>query len=279
MIPNSGKHALLRGLSICLTAVLLSACAAGNRKFDIPPGAQDPLTEARADVETGSNTSAILKLTTFLRDNPGSALVDEAKFLRGRAYLAAKDRVLAADDFQRVLSDYPQSRYAAQSSYLLAVCYDGLARPSQLDQDWTDKAIGAYRGFAARYPDRPEAAEAKKRAAELTCRLGKKAYENGILYLRMNALEASRIYFRKSMNDYPDCEWACRSSIGLGEADIKSRRWADAIEHLGKAANECSDAGIKEKARKLMDKAREGMAETAESAAEVPGQPDSSRAQ
>src|SRR5512147_1389442 len=93
-------------LLVLVASIYLSACAGSRQAFDVPPGTEDPLTPARAALASGSELSAINRLNDFLRDNPGSALVDEATYLLGRAHLASKDsdsRVLAADYFQRVL--------------------------------------------------------------------------------------------------------------------------------------------------------------------------------
>jgi outer membrane protein assembly factor BamD len=248
-----------RGLAAALAAgLLLAGCAGPRSTFVIPPGAGDALTPARAALAGGNETSAILKLTEYLKDNPGAALVDEANYLLGYANLAQGSRVLAADSFQRVLQDYPQSRFSAEACYQLAVSYDGLARPSQLDQDWTQKAIGAYQGFITRYPERPEVSKAQERIRVLEDRLARKEYENGVLYLKMRAPEAARLYFQMVLDDHPQSSFACRASLGLGESLLALRRWAEAADRLQAVADSCSGEPAAQ-ARGFLPRAR-GMA-------------------
>jgi outer membrane protein assembly factor BamD len=222
----------------------------------VPPGAGDALSPSRAALAAGNEATAILKLTEYLKDNPGSALVDEANYLLGYAHLAQGSRVLAADCFQRVLQDYPQSRFSPDACYHLALAYDGLARPSQLDQDWTEKAIGAYRGFLIRYPDRSEAARARERIQVMEDRLARKNYENGVLYLRMRAPEAARLYFELVLEDHPESSWACRASLGLGESLLSLHRWAEAAGRLQAVVDSCS-GDTQARARGFLGRARE----------------------
>lgn len=248
-----------RGAAALLAAgLLLAGCAGPRSTFVIPPGpgVGDALSPARAALAAGNETTAILKLTDYLRDNPGSALVDEANYLLGLAHLGEKSRVLAADSFQRVLQDYPQSRFSADACYYLAVAYDGLARPSQLDQDWTGKAIGAYRGFVTRYPGRPEVAAAQERIQALEDRLARKDYENGALYMKMRSPEAARLYFQLVVERHPQSVWACRASLGIGESLASQRRWAEAAERLQGVVDSCSGE-TQARARGLLARARE----------------------
>jgi outer membrane protein assembly factor BamD len=268
-----------RRLVLSVAAALILAACAGNRPaFDIPPGGDDPLTPARAAIASGNETSAINRLTDFLRENPGSAYVDEATYLLGRAHLAEKEtdsRVLAADYFQRVLRDYPQSRFACDAAYYLAVAYDNLSLPSQLDQDWTMKAIGAYRQFTTTCSDRAEVESAKKRMQELEDRLAKKAFENGVLYFKMKVYDAAEVYFKKAIDDYPVSPYACRAATSLGEIHLKRQRWTEASDQLQKVVDTCPDRDLQNRARELLARARAGLAENRPSVPDTSGAADS----
>lgn len=265
------------GLALLLTG-FLAGCAGSRPEFSVPPVGNDPLSPARAALAGGNELSAVEKLNRFLQENPGSALIDEANFLLGRAYLAQKDRVLAADYFQKVTRDFPESRFAADSAYWLAVSYDQLSRPSQLDQDWTDRAIGAYRLFAGRYPDHPEAARADERVAALTDRLAQKSYENAELYLKMHLPTSAEVYFNRVLTDFPETKWACRASLGLGEVKMKKHRWREAAEQLQQVQTTCHDAEIQQRAARLLEKVRGEVARLGPAAADTSGAADSTAA-
>lgn len=240
-----------------LVAIVVAGCASSKNEFSIPPTAtDDPLAQAKASLASGNELAAIERLTKFLQENPGSIHVDEANFLLGQAYLEQKDRVLAADYFQKVTRDFPQSPLAGESSYYLAVSYDKLSRPSSLDQDWTERAIGSYRLFSAKYPANPHVAEAEARVTVLENRLAQKAYENGALYLRMNRPTSAEVYFQRVLEQYPQSAWACRAGVGLGATYVKRRMWEQAVTHLQGVIDACPDADAARKGRDLLAEAR-----------------------
>ena len=239
----------------------LGGCATSKPDFVIPPSTtDDPLAQAKASLASGNEIQATERLTKFLEQNPGSIHVDEANYLLGQAYLEQKDRVLAADYFQKVTRDFPQSPLAGESSYYLAVSYDHLSRPASLDQDWTERAIGAYRIFQVKYPDHPRVAEAGARILALEDRLAQKAYDTGALYLKMNRAASAEIYFQRVIEQFPNSSWACRSSVGLGEGYLKRAMWEKAVPQLQAAIDACPAGSSNERAVKLLAEAREGLA-------------------
>jgi outer membrane assembly lipoprotein YfiO len=277
-IQKCGSWPGSRFLLILAAGLYLSACAGSRPAFDVPPGTEDPLTPARIALASGNETSAIERLNDFLRDNPGSALVDEATYLLGRAHLATKDsdsRVLAADYFQRVLRDYPQSRFACDASYYLAEAYEQLSRPSQLDQDWTFKALSAYQQFITSCPERPEVASAGEKIRSLNDRLAKKAYENGVTYMKLKLYSAASVYFKKSLDEHPESQWACRAAVGLGDSYIRMRKWTEASSQLQKVVDTCPDQKLVSHAKDLLAKARTGLAQNPPAPPDTSGAPDS----
>src|SRR5262245_42950617 len=58
-------------------------------------------------------------LKSYIQNNAGSAEVDEAIYLLGECYLKTKDWATAAVEFERLLTDYPESDSAASGSFRL----------------------------------------------------------------------------------------------------------------------------------------------------------------
>jgi outer membrane protein assembly factor BamD len=263
--------------ALLLGAPVLAGCAGSRPDFAVPPAStDDPLAPAKAALASGNELQAIERLNRFLQENPGSIRVDEANFLLGLAYLEQKDRVLAADYFQKVTRDFEGSRWARDAAYWLAYSYDQLTRPSQLDQDWTDRAIGAYRVFIARHPDHEKVETARGRIAALEDRLAKKSYENGALYLRMRHWRAAEIYFQQVLEDYPQSTWVCRAALGLGESFYHRSDWKSATEQLTRVVDTCADPEVRGKATKLLGHSKLELART--TPADTSGAPDSASA-
>jgi len=243
---------------ILLLPGLLGGCATSQPDFAIPPtSTDDPLAQAKASLASGNELQASERLTKFLEQNPGSIHVDEANYLLGQAHLGMKDPVLASDYFQKVTRDFPTSSLAGESSYYLAVCYDRLSRPSALDQDWTERAIGAYRLFQVKYPEHARAADALARIVVLEDRLAQKSYETGTLYLKMGRPVSAEVYFRRVLDEFPQSSYACRASIGLGQAFMKRFQWEQAAVQLQQAVDACPEQPSASRARELLEETRE----------------------
>ena len=283
-IPGPARIVRVMALGVVLMLPLgVGGCSSSKPDFSIPPTAtDDPLAQAKASLASGNEVQAIERLTKFLEQNPGSIHVDEANYLLGQAYLKQKDRVLAADYFQKVTRDFPQSPLAGESSYYLAVSYDNLSRPAALDQDWTERAIGAYRIFQGRYPGHARVAEAAARIQILEDRLAQKSYETGALYLRMNRAASAEIYFQRVLEQFPQSSWSCRASIGLGETYRKRGLWQQAVTQLQAALDACPDGPSNGHARELLNEARQEVsrlpAPTPAAPADSTGPPDSTSA-
>jgi outer membrane protein assembly factor BamD len=270
-------------LLLALVAAAGAGCAGSKPEFAIPPTAtDDPLAQAKADLAGGNALRATDRLSKFLQENPGSIHVDEANYLLGLAYLEQKDRVLAADYFQKVTRDFPQSPLASESSYFLALSYDRLSRPAALDQDWTERAIGSYRVFLARYPQHARAAEAQARITALENRLAQKLYENGALYLRMGRPTAAEVYYQRVLEQYPNSSWACAAGVGLGQTFMKRGRWQEAVTQLERIVDACPDADAAKKGKDLLGEARSELGRLAAvpppAPADTAGAPDSASA-
>jgi outer membrane protein assembly factor BamD len=216
----------------------------------------DPLAQAKADLGGGNSLKATERLTKFLQENPGSIHVDEANYLLGLAYLDQKDRVLAADYFQKVTRDFPQSTLAPESSYYLALSYDQLSRPSSLDQDWTERAISSYRLFLAKYPQHARVPEVEARIHALEDRLAQKLFDTGALYLRMGRPSSAEVYFQRVIEQYSQSSFSCKAATGLGQTYMKRRRWPEAVTQLEQVVDSCPDTDAARKARDLLEEAR-----------------------
>lgn len=266
------RPAIHRVVWVLLLGLSLAACAGSRDEIRLPPGMGDALDQSRAAVAGQNYQSAVTRLLEFLRENPGSALVDEANFLLGRAYLGIKDRVQAADYFQRILRDFPESRFGPDAAYHLATCYDGLARGAQLDQDWTDRALTAYGAFLVQNPDHPRVAEARERIRILDDRLARKALESADLYMRMRAWESARIYYQKVIDEHPLSRLLCEARLGLAASTIRLLRYDEAVAILEAMQPDCTTGDERKEIDALLARARNGLAERSAAT------PDSARA-
>ncbi|HDQ34714.1 MAG TPA: tetratricopeptide repeat protein, partial [Chloroflexi bacterium] len=107
---------------------------------------------------------------------------DEPRYYAGMSYLESGEAQLAAEEFARLLADYPQSAYAGSALLRLGQAREALGL--------TERALTAYEAVSIDFPEHPRAAEGLRRAAELLERTG--------------ALEESAAAFETLATRYPE---------------------------------------------------------------------------
>ncbi|MGD8395760.1 MAG: outer membrane protein assembly factor BamD [Candidatus Eiseniibacteriota bacterium] len=221
---DHGSPGRLRPVLGAVLPLLVLACsyAADTQETSVEVDFED----ARGDYEAGHHFDAVLKFSDFIREYPGSVLVDQAIYYRGRSYYEQKDWILAAADFERVVRDFPESRFACDAQLWLAETYWRQSRKAPYDQAETRRAIQEYERFQRRCPEHEGIEEIPARLARARNRLAEKQYRAARLYEKLNQPESALIYLGLVVDEYPDTEWAtparqdrARLLIDLGRVD------------------------------------------------------------
>jgi outer membrane protein assembly factor BamD len=84
-----------------------------------------------------------------------------------------------------------------------------------LDQEYTLKALERLQEFIDEYPNSEFAEEADQTILRLRNKMGKKAYETGILYLKLRVYDSAIISFEDMLAKYYDTDYAEVSMVGI----------------------------------------------------------------
>jgi len=192
---------------------LLAGCAASVPEGGI--GAEADFQRGKQLFEDRRYLQAVQVLETFRNEHPGSDLVDDAIFLLGKAHQKLDENLLAREEFDRLLRDFPQSELREEAQYERAMSWMEDARPPALDPEPTQSALEAFRAYLRNYPNGAHLEEAEKNIRVCLDRLAVKAYLNGETYLRLRQPQAARIYFEKSLSTLSDFSRAGDAMMGL----------------------------------------------------------------
>jgi outer membrane assembly lipoprotein YfiO len=265
---------LLAGLvGLLLLPGCLGETAGGGPTLDPLVG---ELARARWAVEKGNYQEAILLLETFEEERPGSRYMDEVLFLMGRCHMALGEYLLAVESFDRLLQDYPQSRFAEEAMYQRARSAFLGSRPAPFDQEATRDAIRWAREYLIHYPQGQFAQEAREIIRKAQERLVEKAYRNGETYRKLRRWRAARFYYEKGLGIRRDTPWAARCLEGLvrvarEEGDRERER--EALEaYQDWLLNEGSSVLSEDERRRKLSWVRELLAPLSPQSARAPGQ-------
>jgi outer membrane assembly lipoprotein YfiO len=203
-------------LAAVLALVWGAGCAAPLRGGGAGPEAE--FAHGQELFEDGHYLQAIQALESFRTEHPGSDRVDDAILLLGKAHAKLGENILAREEFDRLLKDFPQSSHREEAQFERAMSWLADAHGPSLDPEPTQAALDAFRAYLRNYPDGTHRAEAEKYIRLVLDRLAAKAYLNGQTYLELHQPQAACIYFEKSLSILEDSSRAGDALLGLARA-------------------------------------------------------------
>jgi outer membrane protein assembly factor BamD len=211
-------------------ALVLAGCGAG-----VMPAVHsetERLAVARRLFAEGEYDTAIELLKTYVANNAGATDVDEAIYLLGDSYLKTKAWTEAGSEFERLLSDYPESDSSAAARFRLGEALFAQAKSADFDQENTVRALEEWQRYLRDFPGHWLNPEAEKRVLAARTRLADKLVRTGTLYLKLRMADPARVYFAKVTTEYPDTSMAPVAELGLAMCDAMQGKKAQAIAQL-----------------------------------------------
>lgn len=205
-----------RGVLALTAAALLGGCSI----FRAPP----PLTpetayqqgmEAYRAERWGRAAELLQQYAAVAAPDPR---LKEALMALAHARMQRREFVSAANDYMRVVTQFPADPEAQDARFGLCEAYQRLAPRPQLDQEYTHAALAYCESYAQLYPAGERAATARRHVGEMRGRLAEKAYLNGFYYLRRGLHDASLVYFTRVVDDFPETGHAAAALARMVEA-------------------------------------------------------------
>ncbi len=246
-----------RGRASCLAAralvvALLGLGCAYARGTKPPETPEEEFALAKQECDEGNYYDAVQQLTAFLDKHPGSVLVDQAIYFLGQSYMGQKDWILAATEFERLVRDFPDSRYACDAEFDLGYCYWRDSKAAVYDQEQTIDAVEQLHRYRGRCPDHPRAATADSLLGLARDRLAEKRFRTAELYKRLGQSESAIIYCNLVVEEYGDTRWVCPSRRLKAELLYRVLRRDEARTEIEWLRENCpEEPGLDELARKL----------------------------
>jgi outer membrane assembly lipoprotein YfiO len=224
-------------LWLAATALGPPGCSSVPQPGEMPGEAGD-FHRAERLYRQGRYLQAVEALDSYRNEHPGSDRIDDAIFLLGMSHQKQGENLLARDEFDRLLRDYPQSGHREEAQYERALAWLADSRGPALDPEPTEEALSAFRAFLVLYPEGAHRADAEQFEAKCLDRLAVKAYLNGKTYLKAKHGEAARIYFEKSLAIRPASTCAGDAMLGLaraqrlrGDAAAERAAWQQLLDY------------------------------------------------
>ncbi|MDR9419040.1 outer membrane protein assembly factor BamD [Gracilimonas sp.] len=191
---------------------VFSACQ-NDRLIERGDSLEVAYEKALSFYEEEDYTEAANAFETVTRIGRGTDIGQEAQFLLAESYYNNRRYLLAASEYDRYVSLYPRDNRRQEAEFKAAICYFHQSPRYQLDQTSTREAVERFQLFNNRYPDSELVTEAAEKIDELRNKLARKSYEAAQFYVRTEQYEAAAIYLDRTINSYPESEWAARALV------------------------------------------------------------------
>lgn len=244
-------------LAVSISLLMLASC--GGKSTRLPGSARQLFDMGMSDYQHKKYLGSVEKFQQVVYNYPGEPLVDTAQYYLALSYYGNEDYALAGVEFNRLVVNYPASTYAAQSQFMKAVCaFENTPKNAGLDQSELDDAIRLLEDFIVEHPESPSVPDANAYLLAAKNRLAKKYYNAAVVYTRVGASEAAKIYYQKVIDDYTGSEYAplaafniAQEEMNLGKFDEAKRRFDNFVvvypnhKLVGKAKKLAAEAAFK----------------------------------
>ncbi|MBD3615741.1 MAG: outer membrane protein assembly factor BamD [Gracilimonas sp.] len=201
----------------------------------------------------------------------GTEFGQEAQYYLAESYYKSRRYLLAASEYDRYISLYPQDERRQEAEYKAALCYYNQSPRFKLDQSATRTAIERFQLFNNRYPDSELVSDAASRIDELRNKLARKSYEAAQFYVRTEQYKAATIYLSETIDQYPESKWAERALLDQIQTWItyadnsvvsaQAERYNNAIEAYEKFIQLFPDSNFRSEVENYHDEAQRKLAD------------------
>lgn len=192
-------------------------------------------------------------LKDFVLNYSGSTMVDSAQFYLGRCTFELEDYVTAAEEFKRVVTQYPFSKLVGDAAFWEARSYYQQSPSYPLDQAYTTQALDAFQRFLEENAGHALSDSGYKYIALCREKLSHKEYAAAKLYYDLGEFASAVLYCDGIRENYYDTPWADPAQY------LKARCFA-ALGNRSRALQEYQEYLEKYPAGKHADTARRAVA-------------------
>jgi len=129
----------------------------------------------------------------------------------------------AEEEFEKVISNYPNSEWFFAAKFQIASCKAALSRSSDYDQERTAEAKKMFEEFVKEHPDAALSRDAEKNIEDLKEKEAKSNFDIGFFYERQKIYDSAKLYYNFVIENYPKSIWAAKALERLQTLERKKK--------------------------------------------------------
>lgn len=130
----------------------------------------------------------------------------------------------AEEAFNKVVSRYPDSEWAAAAKFQIASCRAALSKGFAYDQGSAQEAKEQFEDFVREHPDAVLSLDAEKNIGQIREKEAEASYNIAVFYEKQKAFDSARIYYNDIINGYGQSPWAVKAAERLQIMEQKNEK-------------------------------------------------------
>ena len=188
--------------SFLLAIFGMFSCA--GSKYNGERSLQDKFLTAMTHLENEKYLNAQIDFKNIVIRGTGTDLGDDAQYYLAEAYFRNKEYLLAVSEYEKLTRRMGFSPFVEDSRFKICEAYRIESPKYYHDQEYSEKSLQRYQEFLDDYPNSKYTSDVLISIETLRGKLGRKLYESGILYMKMEEFESAEMSFQKTIDLYYD---------------------------------------------------------------------------
>jgi outer membrane assembly lipoprotein YfiO len=130
----------------------------------------------------------------------------------------------AEEEFNKVVSRYPDSEWASAAKFQLAACRASLSKGAAYDQGAAQEAKEKFEEFVKGHPDAVLSLDAQKNIDQIREKEAQASYDIARFYEKQKALDSAKIYYNDIINNHAESPWAKEAAARLQLMEQKNEK-------------------------------------------------------
>jgi len=130
----------------------------------------------------------------------------------------------AEDEFNKLVSRYPDSEWASAAKFQIASCRASLSKGAAYDQGAVQEAKEKFELFVKEHPDAVLSLEAEKNISQIREKEAEANYNIGRFYEKQKVFDSAKIYYNDIIKNYSDSSWAKEAVARLQIMERKNEK-------------------------------------------------------
>ena len=148
-------------------------------------------------------------------------LAPQAQYKLGLVLKALLRYYEAEEEFNKVVSRYPDSEWVSAAKFQIATCRSSLSKGPDYDQGAAQEAQERFEEFVKEHPDAVLSLDAENNINSIREKEAAASFNIAKFYEKQKAFDSAKIYYNDIINNYADSPWASQAAARLQTMERK----------------------------------------------------------